>query len=197
MKKKEKYFAIELYARLVELICFVPHCAHYIEQYTPKFFRFLKDKGKRKKWVTAIRKKEKDKQRTNTSRVCCCHFQNQNKDIGLWFSHGMLLNIFNMSLLWRKLKKWWIEEFRITLIILSVMILQNNDGITYEEGNNKSTQIIHIVQMEVENFFMTHIRNWAVEYRNEKTAKSTIWVPLYWTWWKVSLLLCWYQLSYF
>nr|CAI5855177.1 unnamed protein product [Callosobruchus analis] len=59
------------------VMCFVPDCKHYSERKTSSFFRFPKDPVVNRKWISLIRRGDKDP--SPSSLVCSCHFMNGDK----------------------------------------------------------------------------------------------------------------------
>nr|CAI5838164.1 unnamed protein product [Callosobruchus analis] len=59
------------------VMCFVPDCKHYSERKTCSFFRFPKDPVVNRKWISLIRRGDKDP--LPSSLECSCHFINGDK----------------------------------------------------------------------------------------------------------------------
>ncbi|KAF5272587.1 hypothetical protein FQR65_LT17344 [Abscondita terminalis] len=62
------------------VMCFAPTCKHYSEKQGCKFFVFPKQPVELKKWLQAIRRK--DRRPGPHSRICSCHFVEGNKENG-------------------------------------------------------------------------------------------------------------------
>ncbi|KAK9888713.1 hypothetical protein WA026_000941 [Henosepilachna vigintioctopunctata] len=61
-------------------MCFVPDCKHYSQKHTCSFFRFPKNKTEKNRWISFIRRE--DREPSQFSKVCDCHFVNREKKNG-------------------------------------------------------------------------------------------------------------------
>ncbi|PFX16084.1 THAP domain-containing protein 11 [Stylophora pistillata] len=58
--------------------CFVPDCNHQSESHNCSFYRFPKDPAQRRKWISLIRRA--DREPGKGARVCSCHFRGSKEE---------------------------------------------------------------------------------------------------------------------
>ncbi|VEN63770.1 unnamed protein product [Callosobruchus maculatus] len=77
-------------------MCFAPDCKHYSEKHVCRFFRFPKHPKDKKKWISLLRRK--DREPSKHSVVCSCHFKDGDRKNGpTMFEHNKSKRFYDES----------------------------------------------------------------------------------------------------